>query len=194
MRIWLLILLLLAPAYADDRAEFARLTKTWGRLTVVRQAGNYALVDWESGEAGGQALLRQIDGRWHLLTGGGGAMDGGNLWEYGVPEAVIRKLLPQPVRLAEAKAAGPLWSWLTQKKDLTEQDLSMYGAFELTLMRNEIFAMHGRPFRDPVLAAYFQSRSWYRRNPAYSDALLTERERRNAAFISAYQQRAKKEF
>ena len=57
------------------------------------------------------------------------------------------------------------------------------------LMRNEVFAKHGRPFQDPLLKAYFESRPWYRANSGYSDALLTERERRNAGFIQQYQQR-----
>lgn len=195
MRILLLVLLLLIPVLADDQADIARQVKTaWGRMTAFRQAGDYALVDWEQGESGGQALLRKVDGRWWILTGGGGAMDGGNLWELGVPEAAIKKLMKQPTRLAEAKAAGPQWTWLTQQKDLTDQDLETYGAFELTLMRNEIFAVHGRVFKDPVLAGFFKSRPWYRPDPAFSDSLLTERERKNAAFISSYQARTKKQF
>jgi hypothetical protein len=187
MRI-LLLLLLTMTALADDQAEFARLVPA--KLVKVERAGDFALLGWQHPEAEGQSLVRKIDGRWWLLTGGGGYIDGGVMWQYGVPEAVIHKL----GRSGGERPPGPYWTWLTRKKDLTEQDLADYRAFELTLMRNEIFALRGRVFRDPVLAAYFKSRSWYRPNPAYSDALLTERERRNAAFIAAYQQRAKKEF
>ena len=195
MRILLFILLLLAPVWADDQAELARLTRAWGRMTVFRTAGEYALVDWEQGDGAGQALYRKIDGQWWLLTGGGGVVaEASTLWQYGVPEWVIKKLAPHAGSLNEAKAAGPYWSWLTQKKDLTDQDLESYPAFELTLMRNEIFAMRGRVFQDPILAAYFKSRSWYRPNPEFNEALLTARERRNAAFISAYQKRTKREF
>jgi len=188
MRILLLLLLTLTAALADDQAEFTRLVPA--KLVKVERAGDFALLDWQHPEAEGQTLVRKIDGRWWVLTGGGGYLDGGVMWQYGVPETVIRKL----GRGGGERPPGPYWTWLTRKKDLTDEDLEGYHAYELTLMRNEIFALRGRVFRDPVLAAYFKSRPWYRPNPAFSEAMLTERERRNAAFISGYQTRKRKEF
>ncbi len=86
-------------------------------------------------------------------------------------------------------SSGPCWSFLTHKKALTEDDLGGYSWWELTLMRNEIFAVHGRAFRDPELRAYFSGKAWYSVNPSYHDGLLSALERRNAEFIARYQAR-----
>ncbi|XME04132.1 protein kinase domain-containing protein [Lachnospiraceae bacterium C1.1] len=43
----------------------------------------------------------------------------------------------------------------------TRDELSSLGYSDLKLARNEIFAKHGRKFRDSELNAYFSSKSWY---------------------------------
>ncbi|MFO1152787.1 MAG: TIR domain-containing protein [Rhodospirillales bacterium] len=45
---------------------------------------------------------------------------------------------------------------------LTDADLSGLSADQLRLMRNEIFARHGRAFVDPALRDYFSAQPWYR--------------------------------
>lgn len=45
---------------------------------------------------------------------------------------------------------------------------------ELKILRNEIFARHGRIFRIEWLQKYFEKQPWYQPNPTYSDSLLTE--------------------
>lgn len=72
---------------------------------------------------------------------------------------------------------------------LTAADLSGRSARDLTLMRNEIYARHGRIFRDAQLSAYFRAKPWYRESSGYSDAMLSEIERRNTQFILQYQQK-----
>ena len=57
-------------------------------------------------------------------------------------------------------------------------------------LRNEIYARHGKVFRDRWLQGYFKSFDWYRPNPKYTDAVLTEVERQNAAAIAAYEKKA----
>jgi hypothetical protein len=57
-------------------------------------------------------------------------------------------------------------------------------------LRNEIYARHGKVFKDRWLQGYFKSFDWYRPNPKYSDAALTEVERQNAAAIAAYEKKA----
>lgn len=76
---------------------------------------------------------------------------------------------------------------LTMIGEVTEADLKGKSARELTLMRNEIFARYGRPFRDPQLKAYFESQSWYRVFDGYQDSLVSDLERKNAEKIAAYQ-------
>jgi hypothetical protein len=57
-------------------------------------------------------------------------------------------------------------------------------------LRNEIYARHGKVFKDRWLQSYFKSFDWYRPNPKYTDAALTEVERQNAASIAAYEKKA----
>jgi hypothetical protein len=57
-------------------------------------------------------------------------------------------------------------------------------------LRNEIYARHGRIFKDKWLQRYFASFDWYKPNPNYSDSLLTAVERQNAAAIAAYEKKA----
>jgi hypothetical protein len=57
-------------------------------------------------------------------------------------------------------------------------------------LRNEIYARHGRVFKDKWLQKYFASFDWYKPNPAYTDAALTAVERQNAAAIAAYEKKA----
>ncbi len=57
-------------------------------------------------------------------------------------------------------------------------------------LRNEIYARHGKVFKDRWLQGYFKSFPWYRPNPNYTDATLTAVERQNAASIAAYEKKA----
>ena len=57
-------------------------------------------------------------------------------------------------------------------------------------LRNEIYARHGKVFKDRWLQGYFKSFDWYKPNPRYTDAVLTEVERQNAAAIAAYEKKA----
>lgn len=57
-------------------------------------------------------------------------------------------------------------------------------------LRNEIYARHGKVFKDRWLQGYFKSFAWYKPNPKYSDAVLTAVERQNAAAIAAYEKKA----
>jgi hypothetical protein len=58
-------------------------------------------------------------------------------------------------------------------------------------LRNEIFARHGRVFKDPSLQSYFASQTWYRPNPKFDLTSLNAIERKNVAIIQSYEERAK---
>jgi hypothetical protein len=62
-----------------------------------------------------------------------------------------------------------------------------YSNWQLTIMRNEIYARHGRPFDNKYLRAYFNGKSWYRPSSGYSDSRLNKFERVNADFIKGIQ-------
>src|SRR5215207_5989771 len=57
-------------------------------------------------------------------------------------------------------------------------------------LRNEIYARHGKVFKDRWLQGYFKSFDWYKPNPRYADSVLTAVERQNAAAIAAYEKKA----
>jgi hypothetical protein len=57
-------------------------------------------------------------------------------------------------------------------------------------LRQEIYARHGKVFKDKWLQRYFQSFDWYKPNPNYTDAALSAVERQNVAAIAAYEKKA----
>lgn len=57
-------------------------------------------------------------------------------------------------------------------------------------MRDEIYARHGKVFKDPWTQKYFASFDWYKANPNYSDASLTPVEKGNLVTIAAYEKKA----
>jgi hypothetical protein len=57
-------------------------------------------------------------------------------------------------------------------------------------MRDEIYARHGKVFKDPWTQKYFASFDWYKANPSYTDASLSAVEKGNLAVITAYEKKA----
>jgi hypothetical protein len=57
-------------------------------------------------------------------------------------------------------------------------------------MRDEIYARHGKVFKDPWTQKYFASFDWYKANPNYNDTQLNGIEKGNLAVIAAYEKRA----
>ncbi|HEY0765210.1 MAG TPA: YARHG domain-containing protein [Pyrinomonadaceae bacterium] len=57
-------------------------------------------------------------------------------------------------------------------------------------MRQEIYARHGKVFKESWLQKYFSSFDWYKADPNFSDAALTDVEKANIATIAAYEKRA----
>lgn len=57
-------------------------------------------------------------------------------------------------------------------------------------MRQEIYARHGKVFKEPWLQKYFSSFDWYKADPNFTETALTEVEKKNVATIAAYEKRA----
>ena len=57
-------------------------------------------------------------------------------------------------------------------------------------MRDEIYARHGKVFKDQWTQKYFQSFDWYKANSNYSDAQLSAVEKSNLVVIARYEKRA----
>lgn len=71
---------------------------------------------------------------------------------------------------------------------LSEEDIEGLSAKELRLARNEIYARHGRKFKDKTLQKYFDEKSWYEGEyepDEFRETWLSLLERKNAAFLLA---------
>ncbi|MEH2077283.1 MAG: YARHG domain-containing protein [Nostoc sp.] len=82
--------------------------------------------------------------------------------------------------------------WLSERL-VTDADLEGKDGFQLDIMRNSIFASHGRRFETPGLQDYFDKQPWYKPiYPANSfpPKLLSKLEQQNVDYISKYQNRS----
>ena len=76
-------------------------------------------------------------------------------------------------------------------KLLSTSDLQGLSAQQLRIARNEIYARHGRTFKDAELQNYFASCSWYKPNSAYNyaneNSNLNSIEKQNVITIKNYE-------
>lgn len=78
----------------------------------------------------------------------------------------------------------------SNKRLLTARDLEGFTAEQCRIARNEIYARHGRIFKDEALNAYFNSCDWYRptvQPDAFQESVLNEYETANRDFIVEYE-------
>ena len=110
-------------------------------------------------EAEGTSLLHRMDGRWQVLVSGGGAMDPGLAYQYGMP----RRLASRMGWSGKWEFLdGPYWGDLSLRK-VTRSDLDTQARdWIFTLMRNEVYARHGHVFADREMRNYFCQRAWYK--------------------------------
>ncbi len=73
---------------------------------------------------------------------------------------------------------------------VTETDLQGRSKAELRVMRNEVYARHGRVFQSPDLHDYFTTKPWYSQNPSYTDSLLTDVDKGNLRILQASENKA----
>lgn len=78
----------------------------------------------------------------------------------------------------------------SDKKKLDEHDICNLSPDELRIARNEIYARHGRMFKNQELQDYFDSKDWYAgiyEPDEFQDKWLNEYENYNKDFISKYE-------
>jgi YARHG domain len=75
-------------------------------------------------------------------------------------------------------------------KPITQALLQGLFVEDVRKMRDEIYARHGKVFKDPWTQKYFASFDWYKANPNYSDAQLSAIEKRNLVVIGGYEKKA----
>ena len=76
---------------------------------------------------------------------------------------------------------------LFENKPISEQMLHGLSLNELRLLRNEIYARHGRQFQAPWLSQYFFSQPWYAPNNNFKDDELSGFDKQNVLTIVAYE-------
>ncbi|MGI8556293.1 MAG: YARHG domain-containing protein [Pyrinomonadaceae bacterium] len=100
--------------------------------------------------------------------------------------------------IREAEAAkhdfiqpGDLRFW--EKKTITEDNLSPNTAAEWSVLIAEMEAIHGKSFPDePWLQKYFDERYWYKADPNYNPAVMSEIDRKNLTAILAARDKQRK--
>lgn len=87
------------PKTDDERAIVAMVNANEKRyahpaiMTRLVVSNSYGLYSWIVGESGGQAVVRETEGRWQIVRGTGGQLDAGLLQRWGVPEAIAQDLI-----------------------------------------------------------------------------------------------------
>lgn len=72
-------------------------------------------------------------------------------------------------------------------KLLTRGDVAGLDDEEARHLRNEIYARHGRRFKDPKLQRYFADFAWYKPNDGFRESQLNDIEKQNALIITEYE-------
>ena len=72
---------------------------------------------------------------------------------------------------------------------LIDADLKDLDKAQLRLMRNAVYARHGRTFKSVDLQSLWECYTWYKKNPNYSDSLLTDIDKYNIELIQKYEQK-----
>ncbi len=77
---------------------------------------------------------------------------------------------------------------------LTDDALGELFAEDLRVLRNEIYARHGRVFKDAELQKYFAAQPWYVADPNFKDEMVNDIESQNLAKIRAAEDTATSKF
>jgi hypothetical protein len=82
--------------------------------------------------------------------------------------------------------------WNYEGKLIPERQLALLSSHQLRIMRNFIYALYGRTFRDKDLQQYFSTESWYKPDPGFSEDKITGTDRENIGRITAEEVRRSK--
>lgn len=93
----------------------------------------------------------------------------------------LNKIEEQNVKLLEKKEAE--WREYLTTEEISADMLDGLFIEDLRVLRNEIYARHGRVFKDVKLQKYFSEQTWYKPNPEFKDEMLSEKEYKNLAII-----------
>jgi hypothetical protein len=93
------------------------------------------------------------------------------------------------IKLARMRDLGlnvaPGLMYLFQSTPLTDTVLRGQSLYDLRLLRNEVYARHGRRFETPWLREFFKSQPWYTPRPEFTIAELSQTEKDNIKVIQS---------
>lgn len=78
---------------------------------------------------------------------------------------------------------------LFQETPISAELLNGLGLYELRLLRNEVYARHGKKFHTAWLQQYFEEEDWYKPLPDYREPKLSAVEEKNVAIILGAEKR-----
>lgn len=105
--------------------------------------------------------------------------------------SLLSEALGEWVGSASVPAAdrNPLEDPTALDQQLVLPQLDEMSRRDLRLLRNTIYARHGRPFKSAVLQMYFADKAWYAERADYSDAALSDIDKRNIAMVQSMEDR-----
>jgi hypothetical protein len=81
------------------------------------------------------------------------------------------------------KVTSPLEDPKALDRVITTAELDNLSLRDLRILRNTIYARRGRPFKSPILSAYFSSTDWYKPDDDYTDARLSAIDNKNIKIV-----------
>jgi hypothetical protein len=83
---------------------------------------------------------------------------------------------------------NPLESPGLLDKLIAVQQIQDFSRRDLRILRNMIYARHGRPFVSQILQDYFGRMAWYKADPQYTDKRLTDIDKKNVKIVLSVEQ------
>jgi hypothetical protein len=84
-----------------------------------------------------------------------------------------------------AEDRNPLSDPSMLDKVISVKSLADLSRRDLRILRNTVFARHGRQFKSELMADYFANMDWYREDPGYTDKMLTMIDKKNIQIIKS---------
>jgi hypothetical protein len=154
-----------------------------GGYTNVRQGpgSNYAIVN--KVKDGSPIYYTVYNANWHVVYDTNGTQLGYMHTSKVIPTAAAPAAAPRSTGVV----TGTEYDWLSQRY-MTENDIINYGSASLRILRNSIYARHGRTFKDAGLRQFFNSQPWYNGYRSEIPANeLNKFEKYNIQFIQKYE-------
>jgi hypothetical protein len=111
--------------------------------------------------------------------------------------SAVERANADTIALARMRDLGygvaPGMMYLFQSQPLSDSLLRAMSLYHLRILRNEVYARHGRRFETPWLRDYFKDQPWYKPRREFTVAELSEIEKANVKVIQAIEARRHEE-